>query len=143
MKKKALYKNIIVQIKKTFGRFLSIVAMIFLGVFVFIGLKITGPVMRIISRDYIEEYNLSDLNISSVFGLDEKDFEILKGISGISQIERGYSLDLIEKNSNKLIRLQSENKDISTYEIVSGRLPEDINEIVLSNHMKVVYILRP
>lgn len=136
LKKKALYKNIIVQIKKTFGRFLSIVAMIFLGVFVFIGLKITGPVMRMISRNYIEEYNLSDLNISSVFGLDEKDFEILKGISGISQTERGYSLDLIEKSSNKLIRLQSENKDISTYEMVSGRLPENNNEIALSNHMK-------
>ena len=65
MKKKALYKDIKREIKKSYGRFFSIMALIMLGVAFFVGLKAVGPDMKLTATDYFNTYQLADVEVQS------------------------------------------------------------------------------
>ena len=77
MKKTALWKDIFREIKNSPGRFISIVLLITLGVFVYTGLKSVGPLMRKTADTFIDESNLADIYLNSQFSLEEKDKEII------------------------------------------------------------------
>ena len=59
MKKKALWKDIWIEIGKSKARFLALLAIITLGVAFFAGIKAAGPDMLDTANQYYEENNLS------------------------------------------------------------------------------------
>lgn len=139
MKKKALYKDIFREIKKSKGRFFSLMTMIMVGVMVFVGLKITGPAMKENGNDYFKSINYSDANVSSTYGLDEKDVKALENIKGIENLEFGYDIDLVEPDNDKVIRIQSLGNKINNMEIYEGRNIENPNEIFLDKDLREFY----
>ena len=56
--KNALVKDTVREIKKSFGRFLSIFAIVGIGVAFFAGVKEGEPVMKSSADKYFDEYNL-------------------------------------------------------------------------------------
>lgn len=141
IKKKALYKDILLAIRKSKARFLSIFCMIALGVFVFVGLKVTGPDMRETAEQFYNQKNLMHFTVLSSYGLDNDDQQTLKQLPDIQHVEFGYFKDLVLRDSTKSIRLFSVPAAISRYQIVSGRLPEEAEEIALDYLMKESYPL--
>ena len=139
LKKKALRKNIRQEILQSLGRFISIFSLIALGVFAYVGLNVTGADMRATSAEYINTYNLADIVVQSTFGLDEKDRQILDNVNGIERIEYGYAKDTIVKESQKTIHVLSLPEQISTFEVVEGRLPEKSGEIILDSLLSKVH----
>ena len=61
--KNALWKDIFRDIKKTKGRFISIVSIIALGVMLFTGVEIAPLDMKGSADKYYDDYNLMDLRI--------------------------------------------------------------------------------
>ena len=95
MKKTALIKDFLREIKKTFTRFLSITIMIMLGVFVLIGLKVTGPMMRDNATRHTDAQNMYDIKIIGPVGIDDEDLREIKKIDGVEIIYPGKLLSLI------------------------------------------------
>ena len=63
--KNILNLNIWREIKDSKGRFFSIMGLIALAVFVFVGLKVTSPDMRnAVRKDYVQQ-NLADAKINT------------------------------------------------------------------------------
>ena len=134
MGKKALSKDIFKEFSKSITRFISIMLMIALGSFIFVGLYVTGPTMRNTLLSYTDKYQLEDLTVSSPFGLEIEDEAILASVPGVQILDYSYRSDLIIQNSDVIVRAESLGK-LPNYEIIQGRLPSMAGEIALDGIM--------
>ena len=138
MSKKTYWKDIRKAIIASKGRFLSIMLLMMLGAFAFVALKVTGPDMQRTASDYLKKHNTMDLSVIASYGLSDDDKNELSSVKN-SQVEFGYLTDVTIKNTDDAIRIFSKSKDISTYELVSGRFPKADNEISLASTLMKKY----
>ena len=75
------------SIKRTFSRFVSIVAIVALGSGLFCGLNAVGPDMLNTADTYYEDYNLMDLRLQSYLGLYEEDLDKVRAIEGVEAVQ--------------------------------------------------------
>ncbi len=135
--KNRLITNSIRTIKKSFSRFLPLMVMSFLGVFVFAGLKSTKPDMIDTLDKFLDEYNVYDFKIMSTLGLTNNDLTYLKSIPNVKNIEYSYSKDVLIKDENDdyVINISNLPKDINIVKLIKGKLPEKDNEIVVEENL--------
>ena len=130
---------------KSKTRFLSIFAIITLGVAFFAGIKATGPDMIDTADHYYKETDLMDTKVVSTYGLNEDDKTILENIEGAT-VAMSYSQDVILEESTLVAKLISYplNKEIkqNNYVIKSGRLPEKSGEIALDNNSSMTDVYK-
>ncbi|MDR1774651.1 MAG: ABC transporter permease, partial [Clostridioides sp.] len=93
--KNILAKDTFRDIKKSLGRFLSILAIVALGAAFFAGIKITPIVMRTMTDEYYDKYNLMDTRIVSTLGISKDDVEAVKKIEGVEKVYPSYSADVL------------------------------------------------
>lgn len=90
-----LYKNSLVKIKKSFGRYISLLIMVMVGVGFFAGIQASAPDMSAVADKYYRDYNLMDFKIVSSMGLTEEDVVALKALSNAEAVIPAYSLDVL------------------------------------------------
>ena len=138
----SILKDTFREIKKTKGRFFSILAIVLIGVGFFAGVWASAPIMRYSVDRYYDDYNLMDLRIVSNFGLTQDDMDRLAEIDGVKQLYGAYTKDFIGNINGEsyVIKVSSYNsqqlKDgdyINKFNLVEGRLPENENEILFEN----------
>lgn len=133
-------KDIIREIKRTWKRFLSILIIMALGVFVLVGLKVTGPQMRQTFEHHISKQKMYDIYISSLAGIDEKDIEAIEKVGDIRDRQYGYYTDVALDDLKIFVRINSLSDKISIPEVIEGRLPEKAGEIALEYTPKLDHI---
>ncbi|ABJ72738.1 ABC-type antimicrobial peptide transport system, permease component [Lactococcus cremoris subsp. cremoris SK11] len=131
MRKKTLNKEIRRSITGSLGRFISIFSLMLLGTFAFVGLKVSGPDMRATAEEFYRQHQLADLTVTSTLGLDETDQRLINETKGLKKAEFGYFQDLVIKVKESSLRLFSKPDELSTYELMSGKLPQSNSEIAL------------
>lgn len=137
----ALNKDFIRDILKSKGRFLSIVAIVALGVAFFTGVKSSPIVMKTSSDKYYDKYNLMDIRLISTLGLTDKDVDDIKNIKGVEGVYPTYSLDAISiyNSTEKVLKvhgldlnkLNDKKNYINQLKLIKGRLPQKSGECVL------------
>ncbi|MDD2376919.1 MAG: ABC transporter permease [Clostridia bacterium] len=135
---KTLFKDIFREIKKSFSRFIAILAIIAIGITFFVGIKMTCPDMKITADQYFKDNRLMDFYLVSSVGFNKEDIESIKKVDGIKGIMPSYSIDAmidIEDTSyvvkiNSLPNTNDENY-INRPLLVSGRLPTTTGECVI------------
>ena len=121
-----ILKSTIRKIKKSFGRFLSVLLIVSLGIGFFAGLRETFPTMINTIEKYYDNHYYSDVKIVSSLGLTENDVESLKKLNYIDKVIPSYSSDvLIDGYSIRIHALESE---INLVKIIKGKYPKNINE---------------
>ena len=120
-----LLKNTFRKIKKSFGRYLSLLFIIFLGVGFYTGIKESIPNIQDVQKKYYNETKLADLKIISTLGFDEDDVNALK-LTGVKNAIGSYSKDVLV--GEKVIRIHSIETEINTVDIITGRMPKKANE---------------
>jgi putative ABC transport system permease protein len=131
MKTKILNKDIKRSITGSLGRFFSIFSLMTLGVFAFVGLKLSGPNMRATAEEFYARHHLADMSITSSIGLDTSDQELIRQAQGTKKVEFGYFRDVMLPDKMTSLRLFSQAENLSTYELMSGSMPTKDNEIAL------------
>ena len=137
----ALNKDFIRDILKSKGRFLSIVAIVALGVAFFTGVKSSPIVMKTSSDKYYDKYNLMDIRLISTLGLTDKDVDDIKNIKGVEGVYPTYSIDVISiyNSTEKVLKvhgldlnkLNDKKNYINQLKLIKGRLPQKSGECVL------------
>ena len=140
MSKKTYWKDIRKSIGSSKGRFLSIMLLMMLGAFAFVALKVTGPDMQRTASAYLKKQNTMDLSVIASYGFSDNDQKELATIKD-SKVDYGYLTDVTIKNTDDAIRVFSNSKHISKYELVSGVYPKAIDEIALASTMQKKYHL--
>lgn len=139
MKKRALWKDIFREIWRTKARFLSIFAIIMLGVGFFAGIKATGPDMVNTASEYYKELRLMDAKVQTTYGLREKDVDALRKMEDVSVVQPGYSADVFLKDSGLIAKVFSYHPDhkLNRYVVTEGRLPQASGEVVIDANDKM------
>ena len=101
----ALLKDILREIKKSLGRFLSILLIVALGVAFFAGVKASVPDMKYTADAYFDAYNMQDIQLISTVGFTEEDVEAIRGIEGVQGVHATYTMDAVTTKDSRLITL--------------------------------------
>jgi len=151
IKVSALAKTTFREIKRSFGRFISILCLIALGVFAYVGISVTGSDMRYTGITYSNDYKLADVFIQSTYGLDTSDVDTITDFHDLRNVEYGYATDVTAINANVkddykiedqiTLKVESLPQTLSQYEVVVGRLPENTSEIILDNTLAKKYAI--
>ena len=132
---KALRKDTVREIRKSLSRFLSIVAIIALGICFFGGVKSTSPSMKYTANQYFEAQKLADIHLVSTYGFTDDDVAALKKVEGVAAVTPAYSTDVIVENGEKrpvFKVLAVPAKDgLNQPLLLEGRMPEKDNECVI------------
>lgn len=130
---KMYWKDIRQSFSSSKGRVISIASLMALGSFALVGLKVTGPNIRNTGEHYFNEYNTTDLAVISDYGITSADQAKLKTLDSKATVEYGYLKDVTIKDTRDAVRVFSDTKTISQYEVVSGKMPKKADEIALTN----------
>lgn len=136
-----LWKDTIREIKGSFGRFVSIMMIVAIGVAFFAGVKASIPDMKYTADQYYDDYHLMDIRVLSTFGLTDGDVEAIREIDGIEGVFPTYTMDVLAYEDTKQLVLKvhalpldksEDNPDyINRVKLVEGRLPEKSGECVI------------
>ena len=108
------------KIKKSLGRFISIILIVALGVGFFAGLRESSPDILTTLDNYYDKTNLMDYKITSTKGLTDEDVSSLKKLEHVSKVIPSYSVDALV--SGEAIRVHAYLKDLNQVTLVKGRL---------------------
>ena len=127
-------KTILRSIKMTLPRFLAIFAIIALGVGFFAGLKVTTPSFVYTADLYAKEYAMFDFRFLSTIGFTQEDIDEIAKRTNCA-VEGSYTFDcaafLGGGASADTVRFMSITKNVNKLKLVSGRMPEKPDEIVV------------
>ena len=138
----ALWKDTLREIRKSFGRFLSILLIVALGVAFFAGVKASVPDMKYTADAYFDEYNLQDIQLFSTVGFTDEDVEKIRDIEGVLGVHATYSMDAVTFKDTtqitlKVLSMPSSDPDpddpdyINQVRLASGRMPQKSGECLL------------
>ncbi len=148
MKHKALIKDTAREIWRTKSRFISIFAIVTLGVGFFAGIKSTCPDMKLTAEEYFRSSHLMDYRLASTYGFDEDDVQNIKNLDGVKAAMPQYSKDfLVRAEENELV-VKTYSVDYGTVEtdlegnlnrprLIEGRYPEKSGECVIETGASV------
>lgn len=138
MENRAYKKSIIREILASKARFISILAIIFLGVAFYSGIKSSGPDLKESINEFFRKQNLMDSKIVSSIGLNENDLKLLENNDKILDYHGARSIDVNLTNINSVVKFMEYNpKDstnINNLIVTKGRLPENSGEISLDEN---------
>lgn len=121
-----LFKNALMKVKKSYGRFLSLIIIIAVGIGFFAGIRASSPNIIDSVHTYYENNYFMDFKIVSSMGLDDDDVNALKKLKNISTVEPSFSIDLLSEG--EVIRVHAIEESINKSTIISGNLPNQENE---------------
>ena len=136
---KAINRDILREISKTKSKFISIMIIMFLGVFIFVGLKETSPAMVNTYNKYIERHRMYDLRVSHNFGINEEDMKIINALDNVDLSESYFIKKLQITNSNEFVNIESLPEKLVLPKLTEGALPNNDREIALVESLQGSY----
>ncbi len=131
-----LIKNSLKKVKKSFGRYLSLVLIIFIGVGFYTGIIESIPNIKNVQKEFYEDKNAMDIKIISTLGFTNDEINSLKKINNISTSIGSYSIDTLV--NDKVVRVHAIEDKINKPLLKSGKMPTKNNECLADdNHYKV------
>jgi len=133
----AYLKELLRTFTGSISRFLSIVIIVALGVFFFVGIRATSPDMKETAGQYITEQNIFDVHIYAPYGFAAEDVEALKNTQGVKQVDATYSVDMIcQGDDTNLILTMMQipgDGELNQPKLIEGRMPESDDECVVDS----------
>ena len=136
---KVLITDALRTVKKSRSRFVSIIAIVALGVSFFAGINAAAPDMQDTIGEYILSSNAMDIQIISTAGLTDYDLSVIRTINGVEYAEGEKFVDGVCLVDGKKI------SDIDGSEMTLRVYPIDANKAIMdSNGQKdPTYLNRP
>lgn len=136
---KSLLKNTFREVKNSKARFISIMAIIALGVGFFAGIKATAPSMYNLAENYYQEQNLMDYRLVSTVGFDDDDIKAVEKTDGVSSVMPSYYCDVLTVADEggtavRAIAVPQEyngKAEMNSLVLKEGRFPEKNGEILV------------
>lgn len=131
--KDRIFTNNLRNLKRNFPRFLSLLVMSMLGVFVFVGLRATAPDMVQTLDQYLDNHRVYDIKIVSDLGFSQEDLDAVSEILNVAEVEGVQTLDTLAVcgQDEKVITVSTIPEQINRIDLMEGRLPRTDREIVV------------
>ena len=124
-----LFKNSFIKIRKSLGRFFSLIFIVALGSAFFAGVRETSSDMIRTVDNYYDEYSLMDYRIVSTMGLTDEDIASLRELENVDKVVPGYSFETVVNGD--ATKIYGYLHDINRVSIIEGRELQNENEILV------------
>ena len=140
MRKKTLMKDTIIEIRKSLGRFFSIMVIVALGVAFLAGIRVSAPMMRDTTDKYMDDYHMMDVMVLSTLGLEEEDIQALSKLEQVESITASHSIDTLTdiRGSQLVVKVHSlqalspeDEHFINKPKLIEGEWPSSPNECLI------------
>lgn len=134
--KSMMKRNTFREIKKSFGRYFAILAIIALGVALFSGLKITQSVMVHSADVYLKDLQFYDYRLVSTLGFTEENVEALAEKEDVRVAEGAVSAEALCKDAGeneRVIKMHSITEKVNKLKLVAGKMPQSAEECVVDS----------
>ena len=134
--KSMMKRNTFREIKKSFGRYFAILAIIALGVAFFSGLKITQSVMVHSADVYLKDLQFYDYRLVSTLGFTEENVEALAEKEDVRAAEEAVSAEVLYKDAGeneRVIKMHSITEKVNKLKLVAGEMPQSTDECVVDS----------
>lgn len=131
-----LVRSTLREIRTSLARYIAIFAIIALGVGFLSGLRVCRADMVTTADRYLEAHGMYDYMIVSTYGMDDESVSIAEE-DGVLAAEGSVQIDVMaaaEDGADKAYRAISIPESINTLELVSGRMPEAVDECVADDY---------
>ncbi len=134
--KKATRKDFYMEIRKSPGRFLSILFIVALGVAFFSGIRASEPDMRLSGDSYFDEAELMDIKAVCTYGVTKEDVRAMEKEEGIARAEGAYSADFLysAKDEQQVLHVMSLQEKMNRVTVSKGRLPGKTGECLADDN---------
>lgn len=95
--------------------------------------------MRQTATSFFTQHHLADTTITSNYGLDSRDRQLIRQQKSVKQVDFGYLQDSTIDQTKRALRIFSQTNGVSSWQTVSGHLPRHDNEIAVSYLLKGKY----
>ena len=123
-----LYKNTFKKIRKSLGRYISLLIIIMVGVGFYAGIEASAPDIILVADRYYKSSNLMLFKIVSTMGLTDDDVAAIEKIDGVEDAIPSYSLDLL--SGVNAIRVHALEENVNTMQLTKGRAPRSAAECI-------------
>lgn len=140
---KSVNKDIFREIRRSKGRFISILAIVALGVAFFAGVRTASTVMKHSADTYYDDNNMHDIKVISEKGLLDSDIDKIKNVESVDKVHATYSLEALTTKDNKeseviihgididSISDKNSKSNVNAPTLIKGRYPKKDNECLL------------
>ena len=137
---RTVVKDLLREIKHSWMRFVSVLAIVMISVAFFAGIKATAPDMKHTADQYFDKYNLMDIHVMSTLGLTEDDISAIADTDGVEKVQSGYFADVVstQNSMETVLRIHSLSSDadesyLNKVQLTQGRYPEKSGECLIED----------
>lgn len=134
---KVTHKDFLMELKKSPGRFLSMLFIVALGVAFFSGIRASEPSMRVTGDAYFDGADLMDVKAVSTLGITREDIQAFNEADTIEKAEGAYSADVLSdtKDDQFVLHMMTLPKNMNKVTVSKGRMPEKAGECLADEEM--------
>ena len=128
--KRAQRTDLLREMKKSFNRYISILAIMALGVAFYAGVRSSEPDMQLSVKKYFDETGYMDIRVMGTLGMTEQDVAEISAIEGVELAEGGYQTELFLDTDQRDYQMSvySMGDNLNRVYVTEGRIPEAANE---------------
>lgn len=128
--KKAQWTDLFREIKRSRGRYLSLLFIVALGTAFYAGVRSSEPDMTSSVDQYYDETDFMDVRVMGTLGLTEDDVEAIAGTEGIVLAEGGYSTEVFAvcRDDQPVMSVISSCDNMNRMTVQEGRMPVTADE---------------
>lgn len=129
-----LIRSTIREIKNSLGRYLAILTIIALGVGFFAGLRVCRPMLVDSADDYFQRQDFHDFQLISTIGFSQDNLLNLAENKLVKSADGGCYEDVLIslEGNDQVFRAFSITENVNRLRLVSGRMPENPGECLVS-----------
>lgn len=131
---RSILKSSFRQIKRTWNRYVALVAIVALGVAFLSGLKAAGPNMALMGNSYFSDHRFMDASILSTVGFNNRDADTVRALDGVEEVRAIRWVDALRNNDEQQVLRVTALPDegaINSLWLRAGRMPQADNECVV------------
>ena len=120
-------------IRRSMGRFISIMLIVALGVAFYSGIKASEPDIRLSLDQYYDRTKLLDIRVQGTLGLTDDDLDAIRALDGVQTAEPAKTVDVLYdlNDSQDVLHFSTMGTDMDLVEATEGTLPTKENECAL------------
>jgi len=128
--KRAQRTDLLREMKKSFNRYISIMAIMALGVAFYAGVRSSEPDMQLSAKKYLDETNYMDIRVLGTFGMTDDDVTEIRSMYGVELAEGGYQTELFLEAGQRDYQMSvySLGNEVNQVYVTEGRIPENKTE---------------
>ena len=128
--KRAQRTDLLREMKKSFNRYISILAIMALGVAFYAGVRSSEPDMQLSAKKYFDETNYMDIRVMGTLGMTDGDVTEISAIEGVALAEGGYQTELFLEAGQRDYQMSvySLGDVLNQVRVTEGRVPVAANE---------------